>query len=185
MHPKASSVLQEGTQTRYNRFYICLEREAGFYSQLYPLPDGTTDKPITSGSTIGRTTVVQMKMAFPIFVAHYCSETVTTCTIGTNAHEPAGRKAAWPRPGYGFPPVSLMSGFIQVLLFSIYANFYFPFALFSIFQVLLFSMLQLLLTINNRQLTLCPTRFTEPSTIRSRSQNKHTPPKIKFKYPDY
>lgn len=147
------------------------ERETGFHSQLYPLSDGTTDKPITSGSAIGRTTVLQMKMAFPIFVAHYCSETLTTCITGTNAHEPAGHKAAWPQPGYEFPPVSLMSGFIQVFLFSIYANFYFLFALFSIFQLLflLFSKLQHLLTINNRKLTLHPTHFTESSPIRSRS----------------
>ena len=85
--------------------------------------------------------------------------------FGTKAHEHARLKAAQPQPGYAFPPVSLMPGFIQVLPFS--------------------AVLQLLLTVNNGQLTLCPTCFAELTPIRSRSQNKHTPPKIKFKYPDY
>lgn len=75
-----------------------------------------------------------MKMALPIFVAHYCSETITTCTVGTGAHEPAGLKTARPQPGYVFPPGSLMPGFIQVLPVS--------------------AVLQLLLTIDNRELTV-------------------------------
>lgn len=106
-----------------------------------------------------------MKMALPVFVAHYCSETVTACTVGTDAHKPPRLKAAQPQPSYVFPPGSLMPGFIQVLPFS--------------------AVLQLLLTVNNRQLTLSHTHFAELTPIASRSQNKHTPPKIKFKYPDY